>query len=190
LCWFFNGSDSLVVTGRDKDATWCMASAALDELGWPWLRLRDELLAKRWSYRTYPPGDEIDWGDSTLRFDRAESTVTILDRHPAKPGVRGFYKTVAVEVLPPTDAEAPSHPAHTPKATTVSDSARWAIIATHNLRAENKVRKDTTQADLARLLEAEAKKAVKAGQISRALKASYIENQLAPWGIWPLNSFK
>jgi hypothetical protein len=47
-----------------------------------------------------------------------------------------------------------------------------------------------TKAELARLLEAEAQKAVKAGQLARALKASYLENQLTPWGIWPLSAFK
>jgi hypothetical protein len=87
---------------------WCTASAALEELGWPWLRLCDELLARRLFYRTYPPGHEIDWGDPTLQFDRAESAVTILDRHPAKTaGVINFYKTVAVEVLLPVGQRPP-----------------------------------------------------------------------------------
>lgn len=103
---------------RDMDATWRTASAALEERGWPWLRLLGELVAKRLSYRTHPPC-EIDWGDPTLRFDRAESTVTILDRHPAKPGVRGFYKTVAVEILLPTDAS----PAPAPPVATSSSSS-------------------------------------------------------------------
>jgi hypothetical protein len=90
-------------------AHWCTASAALDELGWPWLRLRGELLAGRASYRTFPEGHEIDWGDPTLRFDHAESTVTILDRHPAKKtGVIPFYKTVAVEVLLPIGQRPPA----------------------------------------------------------------------------------
>ena len=31
---------------------------------------------------------------------------------------------------------------------------------------------------------------MKAGQIKRVLKASYLENQLVPWGIWPLSSSK
>jgi hypothetical protein len=110
LCWVFNGSDSLVVTGRDKDATWRTLGTLCRELGWPWGRLHGELIARRAPYRTHPPG-EIDWGDSTLRVDLAESKVTILDRHSAKTGVTGFYKTVWVEVLPPTDASpAPSLP--------------------------------------------------------------------------------
>ena len=31
-------------------------------------------------------------------------------------------------------------------------------------------------------------KAVRAGQLSRVLKETYIENRLKAWGIWPLNS--
>ena len=44
------------------------------------------------------------------------------------------------------------------------------------------------KSELARLLEAEGEKAVKVGKPARALKASYLENQLVPWGIWPLSS--
>jgi hypothetical protein len=84
-----------------SDAHWCTLSAALDELGWPWLRLHGELLAGQLSYRTYPPGHDIDWGDPTLRVDRAESTVTFLEGVPNS-GVVGFASTtVAVEVLLP-----------------------------------------------------------------------------------------
>jgi len=36
---------------------------------------------------------------------------------------------------------------------------------------------------LAALLEAESQKAVKAGQLNRTLKATYLENQLNDWGI-------
>ncbi len=65
-------------------------------------------------------------------------------------------------------------------------SVQWAIAATRNLQAENKIPEGITKAKLARVLAAEAQKAAKAGQLSRTLKASYIENQLIPWGIWPL----
>ena len=69
---------------------------------------------------------------------------------------------------------------------TAGASVQWAIAATRNLQAENKIPEGITKAKLARVLAAEAQKAAKAGQLSRTLKASYIENQLIPWGIWPL----
>src|SRR5215471_15426227 len=70
-------------------------------------------------------------------------------------------------------------------------SAQWAIAATRRLRAENRIPEDAKKkkSELARLLEAESQTAVKAGQLSRALKASYLEDQLKNWGIWPLGSF-
>jgi hypothetical protein len=80
----------------------------------------------------------------------------------------------------PTDAEVPAPLA----------SAQWAIATTRRLRGENKIPEGMTKAEFARLLEIEAQKAVRAGRLGRMLKASYIENQLIPWGIWPLNSFK
>jgi hypothetical protein len=85
---------------------WCTFDAALDELGWPWLRLHADLVAGRLFYRTYPPGYEIDWNDPNLRIDRAESTVTIATELPIEKTFRiitmGFSCiTVAVEVLLP-----------------------------------------------------------------------------------------
>jgi hypothetical protein len=71
-----------------------------------------------------------------------------------------------------------------------SASAQWAFAATRRLLDENKIPEGTTKAELARLLESEAKKDVKAGRLGRELKASYLENQLDGWGIWPLNSFE
>jgi hypothetical protein len=101
-------------------AHWCTLSAALDELGWPWLRLHAELLDRRLAYRTYPLGHEIDWGDPSLRVDRAESTVTILETLPRSPpgeawvmGVGGT--TVAVEVLLPVGQRPPAATAVLPK---------------------------------------------------------------------------
>ena len=81
------------------------------------------------------------------------------------PGVGLDTLTVRIEVMPPADADPMS-------------SARWARATTRILRDENKIPKGATKAGLARLLEAEAEKAVKAGQISRALTASYLEDQL------------
>src|SRR5262249_55503081 len=77
-----------------------------------------------------------------------------------------------------------------PESVAASASAQWAIATTRRLQAESKIPKGALKADLARLLGAESQTAVKAGQLSRALKASYLENQLVPWGIWPLNSLK
>jgi hypothetical protein len=87
---------------RPSTAHWCTLSAALAALGWPWLRLHGELIARRLAYRTYPQGSEIDWGDPNLQVDRAESTVTIAQLLPAGVEAAGFgYTTVAVEVLLP-----------------------------------------------------------------------------------------
>jgi hypothetical protein len=72
------------------------------------------------------------------------------------------------------------------EAATASASVQWARVTTRNLRTEGKITEGMTKADVARLLAAEAQKAVKTGQLTRALKASYLENQLIPWGIWPL----
>ena len=84
--------------------------------------------------------------------------------------------------MPSAPADAPTPPA--------SASVQWAIGATRKLRAKNKIPDGVTKADLARLLEAEAQEAVRAGEIRRALKATYLEDQLRPWGIWPLSSFE
>jgi hypothetical protein len=191
LSWFVNGSETLAQSGRNNDATWRSLCRALD---WSKSRAVYEL-QNGLPHRTVPPlGHAIDWHDPEVQrsLDVTTSEVTIAralevvkgegDIAFIWPGTERL--TVGIEVL------ALSPPAHAPKATTVSDSARWAVAATRNLQAENKVRKDTTKAELARLLEAEAQKAVKAGRISRALKASYLENQLVPWGIWPLSSFE
>jgi hypothetical protein len=101
---------------HQSTAHWCTLSAALDELSWPWLRLRGELVARRLSCRTHPPGHEIDWGDPTLQVDRAESTVTIArDQEVVKgegriafiwPGTERL--TVAVEVLLPVGQRPPA----------------------------------------------------------------------------------
>ena len=69
-------------------------------------------------------------------------------------------------------------------------SAQWAAATVRRLRRESKLPKEDTQAALARLLAAESEEAVKTGHLRRALKASYIENHLRAWGIWPLASFK
>lgn len=71
-------------------------------------------------------------------------------------------------------------------------TAQWAVATTRRLLAENRISEDAKKkkAELARLLKAEVQKAVKAGQLGRTVKASYLENQLEIWGIWPLSDFK
>ena len=124
-------------------------------------------------FRTVPPGHEheIDWHASWvpqgLNLATSELSYFMFD-HP-----------LGIEVMAPSDI----NPA-------MNTSVRWAIAATRNLQVKNRIPEGITKAELARLLETEAQKAVRAGQLSRALKASYLENQLAPRGIWPLSSFK
>src|SRR5262245_24329782 len=75
-----------------------------------------------------------------------------------------------------------------PKPVATGASARWAAATIRRRRKD--IPKDAKQADLARLLEAESKKAAKTGELPHELKASYFENQLGAWGIWPLDSFE
>jgi hypothetical protein len=83
--------------------------------------------------------------------------------------------TLGIEVLPPSD----TGPA-------VSASAKWAVATARRLRVDGRIPEGMTKADLARLLAAEAETAAQGGQLKRALKASYIENQLKAWGLFPL----
>ena len=76
------------------------------------------------------------------------------------------------------------------QAAAASASVKWAIATTRRLRDERKIPKGVKKAALARLLGNEAQRAVKAGQLTRTLKASYLENQLEAWGIWPLDRFE
>jgi hypothetical protein len=164
------------MAGRDKDATtWRSLGALCRERDWSRPRALYEL-QNGLRFRTVPPGQEhrIDWERisegliNNLNLATSELSLFFLDP-----------PTVGIEVMPPSDIDP-----------TVSASVEWAIATTRNLRAGDKIPEGMTKAELARLLEAEAQKAVRAGQLSRALKASYLENQLAPWGIWPLNSPK
>jgi hypothetical protein len=193
----FNGPNALVMSGRDKSATWRSLGTHCRECDWSRPRAICEL-QNGLPYRTIPPGHVVDWHDPDveLSLDVEASTVTLMLGTVMAEGetcfVLGFdTPTVGIEVLSPTDAEVPSPPADAPKATTVRASAQWAIATTRNLRTENKIPEGVKKkAELARLLAVESQKAVKAGQIRRALKASYLEDQLVPWGIWPLSSFE
>jgi hypothetical protein len=191
LSWFVNGSEALAQSGRDKDATWRSLSTHCRVLGWSKPRAIYEL-QNGLRYRTIPPGHTIDWHDPDVELSLNAETgdLTLTLGVFGGPGLVSFNTlTVSIEVLSPTDAKVPSPPADAPKATTVSP-VEWARIATRNLRTENKIPKDAKKADLARLLEGEAQKAVRGGKLRRALKASYLENQLVLWGIWPLSSFE
>ena len=170
----FDGLCSLLMAGCDKDATWRSLGTLCRERDWSRPRAIYEL-QNGLPFRTVPPGHErkLDWHDPRLlqHLNLAASEVSSEFLSP--------ILTVGIEVMAPSDID----PA-------INASVQWAIAATRNLRAENKIPEGITKAELARLLKTEAQKAVKAGQLSRALKASYLENQLAPWGIWPLSSFK
>jgi hypothetical protein len=201
----FNGSDLLAVTGRDKGATqvWLSEAKALLTEGYGGASklaeklLREEGTAGRlpWGYLR-KNGDAAD--DEFWRFARID-----FEENSARVGIAFFFvgpgvgrddglrsteylgiwvsRAHVLALLPePTDAEVPA-----PSAT-----AQWAIVTTRRLRDEHKIPEGTLKADLARLLEAEAEKAVKAGQLRRSLKATYLENQLSPWGIWPLSLLK
>jgi hypothetical protein len=176
----FNGSCLLAVTGRDKDATWRTLGALCRERDWSPRRLLHEL-QRGLSYRTIPAGHAIDWHAPDVVIDVEASEATYTKGVPDVAGAVTLDRpTVGIEVLPPRDAEVPAPAA--------SASARWAFATARDLRTKSKLPKGASKAELARLLETEAQKAVKAGQLVRALKASYIENQLTAWGIWPVDS--
>jgi hypothetical protein len=178
------------VVRRNNDATWLSADALCHALGWSKRRLLYEL-QNGLPYRTIPPGHVIDWHDPTVENSLAveASEVTFNDdelfRELNALSTRDIviispgWATVGFEVLPPAAA---------PDDAEMSPTARWAATKVANWRAENMVSPDTpkTKAELARLLEAEAPKAGKDGGLGRPLKASYLEDWLAPWGIWPI----
>jgi len=141
---------------------------------------------------------EADWDDNTAR-----DTAT---------GARAWGITVSrahlFALLPqPPDAEVPS---------TRTDSGQYAFDTAKRLKAEDRiwfadgecwvredvekdvediwrvvaVKKKASKANVARLIAWEMDKAAKSGGAPRPLKASSLENVLAAWGIWPLNSVK
>lgn len=87
---------------------WYTLGGALDELGWPWLRLHAELVADRLFYRTHPPGHSINWEaisnrNRTLNLEHSE--VTFNGRVPDSGDLRAL--TVAIEVLLPVGQRPP-----------------------------------------------------------------------------------
>ena len=168
----FDGLCSLLMTKRDTDTTWCSLGSLCRERDWSRPRAIYEL-QNGLPFRTVPPGHEheidwhADWVPQGLNLAASELSYFMFDL------------TLGIEVMASLDIDP-----------TMKASIHWATAATRSLQAENKIPKGMTKAELARLLETEARKAVKAGQLGRALKASYLENQLTPWDIWPLRSPK
>jgi hypothetical protein len=175
---------------RDKDATWQSLGTLCRDRDWSKRRLLDELENERLCFRTIPEGHEreIDWRDPNVQrsLDVEASEVSF---HDDKKAVAKRDRslvilslgrvTVGIEVLPPapTDAGVPA--------------AKWAAATTRRLRAEGKIPKRAmkVKAEFARFLAAESEKAVPDHR-KQPLKASYLENQLELWGIWPLSNFK
>ena len=183
LSLFVSDSEALVVAGRDKDATWRTLGALCHERDWSRPRLIHELQSGL-RYRTFPEGHAINWHDPAVRLALDVEASTLPLGYATVSGLANSWtiqEAIGIEVLPPTDAEVPAP---------TTASAQWAIATTRRLRAESRIPEGAKKADLARLLEAEAQRAARAGQLKSELKASYFENQLKPWGIWPLNSFE
>jgi hypothetical protein len=210
----FNGWYWLLVTGRDKGATRISAKGGsqirlseakallVEVYGSP--RLAEGLLLDELAADRMPWGSLLQKGEASDDFWKSGPRVNFEEDSASNtPKYRLFFLGGGIDhddpprgsehfgiwlsrphvlaLLPePTDAEAPAPLA----------SAQWAIAATRRLRDERKIPDGVTKAELARLLETEADKAVRAGQLGRALKASYLENQLAAWGVWPLSSLK
>jgi hypothetical protein len=98
-----NGSEALVVTRRDKDATW----RKLGTLGWSQPDALYEL-QNGWPYRTIPPGHVINWRDPNVRnsLNVQASTVQLLLGVIGDGMWSGFdIVTVTIEVMPPARAE-------------------------------------------------------------------------------------
>jgi hypothetical protein len=196
-------------------ATWQTLGALCRALGWSRARLVYELQSGSLRHRTIPPGQVIDWHDPKVSVDVEASEVTVARSLGVEKGNgtiafvwRGTERlTCGIEVsLPPDDAEVPS---------AATDSVRSAFATAKRLKTEGKIyfaddewwlvadlQKDAegiwrvctvktkaTKAAVARLLEWEMEKAAKSSGV-RPLKASYSEDHLAEWGIWPLGSLK
>jgi hypothetical protein len=200
LLLVINGSEALVVAGRDKDATqiWLSEAKALLAEGYGGASgLAEKLLREAgaagrlpWGYlrKNGDAADDEFWRCARIDFKENSARVGITFFFVG-PGVGRDDGLRSTEYLGIWVSRAQVL-ALLPKSAAASASAEWAFATTRRLRAESKIREGINQAELARLLEAESEKAVKAGQLNRALKATYLENQLRNWGIWPLNSFK
>ena len=97
----FNGSGSLVVTGRDKDATWRKPGALCRELDWSRPRLIHEL-QNGLRYRTFPPA--INWDDPAVRRALDVEASTLPLGYATVSGLANSWtiqEAIGIEVLPP-----------------------------------------------------------------------------------------
>jgi hypothetical protein len=150
----------------------------------------------------FHPGDPRFWAVAQSDWDNNEAHETVTGMRAQ--GVRLSRVHLLALLSESTDAEVSS------------DSARYAFAAARRLKAEGKIwfadgewwagedwkkdaegiwrirvgKKKASKALVARLLEGEMEKAVESGEVRRSLRASYSEDHLVEWGIWPLNSFK
>jgi hypothetical protein len=210
LLLFVNGSEALAVTGRDMNATrrsakggaqvWLSEARALLAEGYGGASgLAEKLLREAgtagrlpWGYlrKNGDAADDDFWRCARIDFKENSAHVGITFFFVG-PGVGRDDGLRSTEYLGIWVSRAHVL-ALLPEPTDASASVKWARATTRRLLAEGGIPEDAKKqkSKLARLLEAESQTAVKVGQLSRALKASYLENQLVPWGIWPLNSFK
>jgi hypothetical protein len=102
----FNGRCRLVKPRRDMDVTYRSLGALCRDRDWSKRRLLHEL-QNGLTYRTIPPGHEINWHhpDVERGLDVEASEVTYTKGVLDVEGALAFDRpTVGVEVLPPTDA--------------------------------------------------------------------------------------
>ena len=188
---------------------WRTTDALCRECGWSEPRLFYELVNGR-PYRSYPPGYFFNFHDPDVRraLNVEASTMPLGYASAASMATVdtswGINEAIGIEVLADAVADAAAHEAADEMMASASvadaptdaepptSTARWAIATTRRLRAEGKIPERATrvQAELARVLEAEAENDWRAGKLRRVPKATYLEDQLVRWGIWPLNSSK
>jgi hypothetical protein len=209
----FNGSDWLAVSGRDRNATWLSTSAFCSKRGWSLHRLIQELQGGL-RYRTIPEGYVVDWhGPNVVRSLNVERSEVMLPpgTEEVPEGVVGLgtllvglellephrprRRTPRVSLPPPsTDAPAaapgPLTVVSKEEAASILPTGEWLVVTARCLRDEGKYLKDTQKNELAKVLAAESKKAVKVGQLGHTLEVGYLKKLLKPLGIWPLSSLK
>jgi hypothetical protein len=180
------------------NATGRMAGTFCRARDWPKQRLIHAIQTREVNVRTWPPGHEaeIDWAafETAHNFNLETSELSLVGLD---------LITVAIEILVPADAEAPSPPADEPTAADAAETSSppaavdapvptsvWAFDTVRDLRAEGKlpVAAMESKAALARFLADKSKGAAAVGKLRRPLKASYIEDWLERWGIWPLTA--